>query len=115
MSCVAAHVLRHHAQSLYMGRRGATHATLRDIAAELWTPFMINATEDTKMKPVVPTLTNFRPPMASFMHAYVRAVLRASVKSEVVWGTYLKVAHLEAGPDALFQPSVVLRLLVFGW
>lgn len=101
--CLSEQRRKHGAAAIQgLSRRFQTGAA--QIAA---TPWLLATSEDFRF----PDVQGERPPFSSALHWYTERVHRASRVDPVVHKSFLRVMHMLAGPESLFDPRIALRAL----
>jgi 2-polyprenyl-6-methoxyphenol hydroxylase-like FAD-dependent oxidoreductase len=70
-------------------------------------PWLLATSEDFRY----PECTGERPPGLGLLHRYTREVFKLTGESPAVYAQFLRVMNLLTGPEALFHPSVLGRVL----
>lgn len=96
-----------HLEKASLSRAGDARPLLRTLAGEVATPWLLATSENFRY----PQMEGRRPPGLAILQRYTREVIRLSGSDPVVYGHFLRVLHLLDGPETLFRPSVLLRVL----
>ena len=73
-------------------------------------PFFMNAIENKKYKKTTGGSFQF----VKVIHSFANRAFRAAAKDTLVWGSILRVAHLEASPFLLIRPDILFRVIING-
>lgn len=90
-----------------LDERAPLHTFFERAAKAIFLPWSLSTSEGQRY----PAVTGHRPPGLSLVQAYNLALFRACQSSPLVYSRFLRVLHMLDGPETLFHPEVVFRVL----
>ena len=92
----------------WLARPGSTLSFLKQLAHLVRTPWMLATTEDLL---IINSKENSGGPLELMMRRYVDEVQWLAGSDLAAFRAFVKVMHMTSGPEAFFEPQIVLKVL----